>query len=172
MTVVDAADYDKLMLQTWSVQMRGNNGPYAIGYVWTAGKTKSYQMARVILGLEPGDDRQADHAQHFPNSTLYNCRTWNGEPHLRIVTPAQNNQNASKKKSKSTSQYKGVSAWKVNGHQYWRSQIQSDGKPIYLGSFPFNDDGEELAALQYNYFAKLNFGEHALINAIDFKETN
>ena len=77
---------------------------------------KCLRMHRLILGLDFGDKRQGDHANH---NGLNNQRN-----NLRICTPQQNHFNHRKKP-------KGYGFYK-NG---WMAYIGFNGKLIYLGRF-------------------------------------
>ena len=92
-----------------------------------------------------------DHVDRNPkNNSLSN---------LRWVTNQQNSMNRTKQNNTS-SLYKGVSWYKQN--KKWKSQIQLDGKRIYLGYFI----DEEEAARAYNEKAIKHFGEFASLNNI------
>lgn len=93
--------------------------PYC--YYKENGKQRLRGLARVILGLEKGDKREAEHIN--PNATLNNRRS-----NLRIATRSQNNANRRLRKDNSSG-FKGVVAY---GKGY-RAQIMVDGKALYLG---------------------------------------
>ena len=80
---------------------------------------------------------------------------------LRIVTPQQNAWNRKKRRTRSTSKYKGVS-WSKNDGK-WRALIMLDNKKISLGNF----DDEKQAGRAYDKKAKELFGEHAKLNFSD-----
>jgi hypothetical protein len=79
----------------------------------------------------------------------------NRDENLRLATNSQNQMN-SRKRSGTSSRYKGVSLQRKR----WRAQIKLDGKLIYLGMF----DTEEQAAMAYDYAAIELFGEFSRIN--------
>ena len=124
------------------------------------------KMHRVILGLERGDTRVADHKdKNGLNNTSEN---------LRACTMYENNVNSRKKKTdKSTSRYKGVSL-KRNQYfdtktqtflfrkTYYRAHIAVSGKTISLGYHKT----ELSAAKAYNEGAKKHHGEFAGINIL------
>lgn len=177
-TVIDKSDLPRVKaLGSLQVRFPKKGKPYAYYSIWGGGKNHGHSLARFLLGLEKGDRRTSDHKQHFgqdglmPESTLINCKVWNGEQHLRIASVSQNNCNARKQSRELSSRFKGVSIWRPNGYEYYRAQITHivDGvsRTVYLGVFPFTDEGEKLAALQYNYFSKLFHGDSALLNEIE-----
>ncbi|WP_161625538.1 AP2 domain-containing protein [Sporomusa ovata] len=90
----------------------------------------------------------------------------NRKANLRIVTRQQNTFNKGSYLD-SSSRYKGVS-WHRRD-QLWFSQLRLNNKNHYLGSY----ETEEIAAAAYNHYAKVYFGEYAVLNdvdAVDFKE--
>jgi hypothetical protein len=82
-----------------------------------------------------------------------NCRRDN----LRPASRSQQNQNR-RGKAKSTSRFKGV--WRLGPK--WQSQIQVNGKRIYLGLFASEED----AARAYNDAAVKHFGKFAFVNPL------
>ena len=72
----------------------------------------------------------------------------------------------------STSKYLGVNTANVKDKKrgyvntYWRADIRVDGKPKFLGYFPFTKDGEILAAIARNNAALKYHGEFANLNKI------
>lgn len=80
--LVDDADYDWLMQWKWCAY-RHRHTFYAVRSEWLGnGKQRTVLMHRVILGLEHGDKREADHINH---NGLDNQRT-----NIRIVTRQEN----------------------------------------------------------------------------------
>ena len=110
------------------------------------GRTVTPALARIILGLEYGDKREAEHTN--PNATLDNRRS-----NLRIATRAQNNANRRMRKD-NTSGYKGVSKTRTGRY---RTMIQENGRIECLGTF----DTPEEAYDVYCAAAKRLHGEFA-----------
>lgn len=113
------------------------------------GKQKQIFMHREILGLTEGDGKEADHQNHYGlDNRILN---------LQIATKTENRQNKSRqnqRKTKGTSQYKGVYLHKAR--KKWRATIDSK----YIGCFAT----EKAAAEAYDRKAKKLFGEFAYLN--------
>lgn len=124
--LVDDPDVAALERFRWHLDARG----YAIrGYRKTEQRNKStVQMGRQILGLEPGDRRQADHINRDP---LDNRRS-----NLRVVSNAENGQNRGHPGGSST--HRGVTRH-LGGK--WQASAKLEGRAHHIGLF---DD--ELAA--------------------------
>lgn len=106
-------------------------------------------LHRLILGLRKGDARQVDHIDRNP---LNNRRS-----NLRVVTPAENNQNRGGWRN-SSSKYKGVSWDKY--HNSWKAAIGVGGIQRNLGRYKVEED----AARAYNKAVLKFCDEHAFIN--------
>ena len=128
----------------------------------TTGGRKNRQfvfMHRIVLErmigrpLQKGED--TDH--------INGMRADNRRINLRLTTRTQNLQNL-KKKSGTSSQYKGV-MWDKE-RERWMAYITVNRHRIYLGRYAT----EEEAARAYNKAALEYFGEYARLNAIPRKE--
>lgn len=123
-------------------------GYYAAARLHKAdGKKITILMHRLILGLEIGDIRKADHKE--PSKTLDNRRI-----NLRIANDAESVRNRRKQKN-NTSGFRGVSFCKAN--RKWRARIKVDRKEIMIGYF----DTPEEAHAAYCEEARKHFGEFA-----------
>ena len=148
--VVDDADYAWLNQWKWTAAKYLNGNFYAVRYSpMKKGKHYQISMARLILGLERGDKRQADHIYH---NTLDNRRD-----NLRLCTIQQNHMNQ-KPSLKSSSRFKGVGWHKMA--KKWKASIKISGKSKHLGNFT----KEENAARAYDTAAIKEFGEFACLN--------
>lgn len=133
--LVDDEDFDKISQYKWHYHFKPNrNTNYARTYIGKIDDvyTKQY-MHRMIM--KPADGQAVD---HIDGNGLNNQRS-----NLRLATTAANARNA-KKRSGSTSKYKGVS-WYPNRNQ-WVGNITINYKRIHLGYF----DTETDAAKAYN----------------------
>jgi hypothetical protein len=119
------------------------------GYVEIRYNEIDYRAHRIAWYLHTGEDPSNLQIDHTNNNASDN-RICN----LRLATSAQNAKNL-RKRSGTTSKYKGVSWHKKNGK--WQAQIRSDNKNIYLGYY---DDPYE-AHLAYCAAATALHGEFA-----------
>ena len=79
---------------------------------------------------------------------------------LIVCTLRERQQQLPKKRTKTTSRYRGVSFIKATGS--WRAAIQVDGRSITIGRFK----DERLAAMSYNVAARKHFGANAYQNVL------
>jgi hypothetical protein len=125
----------------------GFDGWYATGRV----DGRRVQMHRLIMGLADDDLIEVDHINH---DGLDNRRA-----NLRGATQTQNLANM--RKTRGSSQYKGVS-WAKRAKR-WRAHIKTDGKERHLGQFL---SGEE-AVRAYSAAAREAWGEFANLNVVE-----
>ena len=149
--LVDDADYEFLNQWKWHAGTQGSLYTfYAIRQLSVAGGKQRHElMHRLILGLKPSDKRQCDHRDR---NGLNNQRS-----NLRACTRTQNQQ-SSRKRTGSTSRYKGV-CWDSNGGK-WRSQVYVKKRQIHLGCFVSETD----AARAYDAAALRYYGSFAITN--------
>jgi hypothetical protein len=151
--LVDAEDYEELSQYSWHARRNPTTGLYYAARTTPHdknGRQLTVRMHRQILGLEPGDPRQADHKE--PMLTLDNRRSVN----LRIATWSENMRNRRKSRN-NKSGHKGVS-WSKE-HQKWQATIHLEGKNRFLGRFVELSS----AAEAYRNAAIENFGEFARV---------
>lgn len=129
-TLVDDEDFGLLGDEPWCL----TNSGYAIAARRSKG---SRLMHRVILGLEKGDKRVGD---HINRDKLDNRRS-----NLRILTPAQSNQNQKPAGRRGSSTYRGVT-W-VAHRRKWRAQWRQRGRPIVIiGVFESEEEAASAAS--------------------------
>ena len=118
---VDREDVDLVSVHTWRLHRKG--------YATADGAT--VLMHRLILGLDKGDPRRAD---HINRNKLDNRRS-----NLRIVdSQAENLQNVPARGG-----FRGVSYFPLTGR--WRARCQIAGKTHYLGYFATEDEAAAIA---------------------------
>lgn len=149
--LVDDADYDWLNQYKWYALKDKDCDSFRA--VKRGKNHRQIIMARLILGLEHGDKREADHIDH---NTLDNRRN-----NIRICTHQENMLNRKPFRG-TTSKYKGVHWESGRTKKNWRVQIRFSSETIHIGYY----DNEENAATNYNWAAILLFGEFACLNKI------
>lgn len=151
--LIDRVDLDRIKHLKWS---RGWMGKNYVG----ANIPKRFSCRddgiwdKIILHRFIINAPKGFHVDHINGNPLDNRRK-----NLRVCTPAQNQFN-SRKKSKATSKFKGVSWFKRDG--CWRAYISKDWKQIHIGYFR----NEISAAKAYNRIAKNIFGKFAFLNKV------
>lgn len=148
-TLVDEEDFEWLLQHSWCASRCHRNKFVAVRGVVRDGHHKTIYMHREILGLTPGDPRQANHINH---DTLDNRRD-----NLVIITATANKRFQPSRGGSSS--FVGVT-WDAPRHR-WRAQIQIDGKVINLGRFT----SESEAARARDEFVLANSTGHELNRA-------
>jgi hypothetical protein len=141
-------------------------------YVYEAGKGNT-ALHRELMGLLPGDKRVVDHIDG--DTTNYTRQN------LRICTIAENLRN-SKAKKDCFVKYKGVALVGIEHYHAIRAQVSLDEKArkilntdtevisVQWSETPYSVSTWRVAALCYDYLAKLVYGEYSKINASLFPE--
>lgn len=163
---VDDADYEELNKYKWIASKTHTEGKYMVCRWQTIAPNirQRISMHRYLLSVV--DSKTV--VDHINNNPLDNQRH-----NLRICTQKQNAKNRTSKKD-GKSKYLGVSVMtskknrknnkKWVGKPQYVARIRCDNKEYYLGSFPFTDEGEILAAKAYDNAAKNFHGEFANLN--------
>jgi hypothetical protein len=150
-TILDLRDYYRLRDFKWYLSGNGTK-LYAARNIKTGpAQTKIVRMHREIMGEPVGllvDHRNCDGLD-------------NRRENLRPATSSQNACNRQKKKSKSSSQFRGVCYEKRA--RKWTAVIYSEGKRIWIGTF----ETEIEAGRAYDEAAKKYHGEFAHLNFLD-----
>jgi hypothetical protein len=140
---IDEADLPLIAPHKWHLWHRG-----AHRYATATIKRRTVGMHRLIMAAGAGQL-----VDHIDGDGLNNTR-----PNLRFVSRRENRANSVKRRAASSS-YKGV--YRFGGG--WRAQIAAVGLPTnpwYIGTF----DTEHDAAVAYDAFARLLFGDYAKLN--------
>jgi len=151
--LIDDEDFARVSQYKWCALVCKNGRIYAKRHYWVPGgkgKEKNIMMHRFILGLPLGRKPDVDHEDH---------NGLNNQKHnLRVATRQQNN--ANQRKTRGTSQFKGV-YWNKNAGK-WQAQIKVNGVRHYLGLFT----SEAKAAGAYAQAAVKYFGTFSYTEAI------
>ena len=126
--MIDAEDLGDLGQFRWRLMNTG--------YVARHRGKNTELMHRRILGLMPGDKRQADHKDR---DRLNNQRS-----NLRVVSGATENHQNRESYRGSTSKYRGVSWYPRDG--LWTARAQLHGRIYFLGRFEDEDEAARVAA--------------------------
>ena len=140
-------DYEQIGRNNWSADWDGYNW-YAVRNVGTGPFGKTFPMHRQIMNNPPGME-----VDHIDGNGLNNQRS-----NLRVCTHADNIKNCKVYRT-NKSGFRGVSKHR---HGRWQSEIQADGKGIYIGLYDSPID----AARAYNQKAIELHGEFARLNTI------
>ncbi len=150
-TILDEVDYYRFAGFNWCAD--GSNGNiYAVrGAKIAPGEFKIVRLHREIMNAPPG--LLVDHR---------NCNTLdNRRQNLRLATRLQNAFNRSKRKSKASSKFIGVSRDTHRGK--WIARTYYNYKQIWLGRFDSEIEAarayDEAAKKYHKDFARLNFPE-------------
>lgn len=156
--LIDKKDFEKVSKRKWFTQ-KSIHTSYAASDQRNKDGSRNYTyMHRFILNVL--DTNVV--VDHIDGNGLNNSRK-----NLRICSKLNNSQN-SRKRANSSSKFKGVrihkSTYKNSIYMGWRAVIKVNKKYVSLGLFPYNEEGEVLAASAYDEAAKKYFGEFAKTN--------
>lgn len=145
--LLDDLDYERLigtgLGRGWYL---GSNN-----YVTKGWKGVMISLHRLIMGFPDAD------VDHIDGDRLNNQRS-----NLRLATDQTNAWNVAKHRD-GNSQFKGVHRHKGRGHKRWVAQICIERKQRNIGYFMT----ERQAAMAYDIYASLAFGEYARLNFPD-----
>jgi hypothetical protein len=141
--IIDDEDFERVSKFSWECH-KPRNTSYARFRFRSEGKQKCVYLHRFIAGVKVGI--QIDHINHDG----LNCQKSN----LRIATCSENLQNARKRKTLTSSKFKGVSWHKQRSK--WRVTIGHKHIGVFLKEMD--------AAKAYDAAAKSAFGQFACTN--------
>ncbi len=148
---IDQEDLNRVSEYSWRVTL-GTTGRKRVVTSYRDGKSvKTMTLGRFLMN--PGKNKQV-YPRRFNDSLDYR------KENLVVCTLQERQQLLPKRRTGSSSRYKGVSYIQSQG--LWRAGIMIDGNSVSLGDFK----SEEAAALAYNKAAQENFGEFAYQNSI------
>lgn len=147
--LVDDEDFEWLNQNKWYANDAGRH-VYAARHLWDHATKKKRRLYMHRAILDAPAHLQADHINH---NGLDNRRA-----NLRLCTMAQNQANSRKRRSHTSSRFKGVSWHKATRN--WRAAIKIGRHSKTLGYF----EDEVEAAHVYDVRAREAFGEFAKLN--------
>ena len=149
--LVDDENFERLNVYRWYTRklvLKSRVTYYAVRNLAYAGKQRTVQMHRQILGLT--DSRiQTDHQNGDGLD--------NQNKNLRVATPTENQRNQ-RKRINCSSEFKGVCWHKRN--KKWQARIHHNGRYYHLGTFK----SQRAAALAYDSAARKYHGDFACLN--------
>jgi hypothetical protein len=151
---IDQEDLGRVSQHSWRA-VRSTTGRYkVITSLRTPKGVRSMTLGRFLI--TPPKGKQI-YPRRFQEGLDYR------KSNLVVCTVQERQRLLPKRRSKTSSQYRGVSYSKTD--KRWKAGIEIDGVGINLGHFK----SEEEAALTYNRAAKKHFGEMAYQNQIKKK---
>lgn len=150
--LVDDEDFESLSETSWYAHTKIGYTSYAERGTGRNCSHKIHLMHRHILRITD----PKIHIDHIDGNGLNNQKT-----NLRTCSRSQNLSNSRKRKSSTSSLYKGV-YWDKQMSK-WRSRFSLDGKKYHIGLY----DSEKEAALAYNCSASFACREFAYLNKIE-----
>ncbi len=148
---IDREDLDRVSAHKWRAT-KGTTGRLRVVTSIRGPKgVKTITLGKFLMDPPPG---KQVYPRRFNDGLDYR------KSNLIVCTLQERQRLLPKKRSKTTSSYRGVSYSKADGR--WRAGIEVDGRSINLGHF----DTEEEAALAYNAAARHHFGDMAYQNRV------
>ena len=146
--IVSKEDYENVMQYKWNLYINAGNKKYVKGYI-----DKNNQNVSLHHFIHGKPRSKGEVIDHIDGNGLNNQRE-----NLRYATHSQNGQNKIIDKTDKTSKYIGVSFTPMSKIHPWRAGCQDK----FLGNFAT----EEEAAITYDKYVYLIFGQHAKTNKL------
>ena len=149
---IDKDDLERVSEKTWRITKGTTGRPRVVTSVRTPAGIRNITLGRFLMS--PPKSKQV-YPRRFVEGLDY--RKFN----LIVCTVKERQRLLSKRRVKTTSQYRGVSFSRID--KKWKAGIEVNGKGINLGHFKDEKD----AARAYNKAAKKYFGDIAYQNPVD-----
>lgn len=148
---IDKEDLAKVKCRSWRVTLSTTGRRRVVTSIRNENKVRSVTLGAFLM--KPSKGKQV-YPRRFNDELDYR------KDNLLVCTLRERQQLLPKKRSQTTSQFRGVSLVRSSGK--WRAGIEVNGHSINLGAFK----SEEEAARAYNRAAKKYFGKMAYQNQI------
>ncbi len=148
---IDTEDLEKVKKHSWRVTKGTQGRLRVVTSIRGPQGVKTITLGKFLM--QPPKGKQV-YPRRFNEELDYR------KGNLIVCTLAERQRLLPKKRTSTSSHYRGVSM--VKGKQTWRAAIEVEGKSINLGNFKTEDE----AALAYNEASRKYFGEHAYQNPV------
>jgi hypothetical protein len=153
---IDKEDLKKVQEKSWRITEGTTGRPRVVTSMRTPKGVRSITLGRYLM--KPSAKKQV-YCQRFNDGLDYR------KENLVVCTIQERQRLLPKRRTKTTSRYRGVSFQSKN--KKWRAGIEVKGKQMNLGEFA----KESQAALAYNKASEKYFGKNAYQNSINRKKT-
>lgn len=148
---IDREDLERVQAHKWRVTKGTTGRKRVVTSIRTPKGVRSVTLGKFLMDPPPGK-------QVYPRR--FNEELDYRKSNLIVCTLKERQRLLPKKRSQTTSSYRGVSFDQASGK--WRAGIEVEGRSINLGQF----DRESEAALAYNEAARKHFGDMAYQNPV------
>lgn len=154
---IDKEDFNRVDEYSWRVTYGTTGRPRVVASFRTKEGVRQMTLGKFLM--KPSKGKQV-YPRRFNEGLDYR------KDNLIVCTLKERQRLLPKKRTKTSSKYRGVSYLKSKSR--WRAGIEVNGKTINLGNFK----GEDAAAQAYNKAARKYFGTLAYQNQIGRKSNN